>query len=404
MANNNILLVGLQYDSNLGDRAIFMCAKRMLADILSDLGLFDYEIREMDMTGRAEIGQNPVYKQARLPFTRKVVRKLGHVFHIFGTDAWAVSYRCRKAAVIQCDKFCDAHTKAIIFAGGGIIKYKYLNFHDYLVAIIGYAQKHHIPVMLSAAGVEGYDERNACCRRLKKALNSECVRAISTRDDIHTLTQLYCRKHSDIKTALAADPACSISRYYPIRVSEHERIIGLGVVRETLFTENGIYFDKSKMLRFWAELYHEINRNGYGCKLFCNGTKADYLFAEDLLAYMGIENKDGNVLAERPTSIEELTQTITGCSGIIAGRLHASVIAYSYGIPSVGLVWNEKQIMFGKAIGCENRFFRVDEFDPSKIVKVLLSSMDEGYDENARKEYCATTGTEIRRFLNDVLI
>ena len=50
--------------------------------------------------------------------------------------------------------------------------------------ILNISQSKNIPVMLSAVGVEGYDVGFKECLRLKKALNLDCVKTITTRDDI----------------------------------------------------------------------------------------------------------------------------------------------------------------------------------------------------------------------------
>ena len=80
---------------------------------------------------------------------------------------------------------------AIVFTGGGFIKYKTqgLNYIDEL--ILKTARRRDIPVMMNAVGVEGYSETDIRCQRLKKALNSDNVRVITTRDDIDTLNDHY---------------------------------------------------------------------------------------------------------------------------------------------------------------------------------------------------------------------
>lgn len=399
---NNIVLVGLQYDNNLGDQAIFRCTKQMLADCLQELHISDLEIREMDMTGRRGVEYNPTLAQIPFSFLRKIIRRAARVFHLKRLSAALISYECRQAALIQCGQLCDENTKAILFAGGGIIKFKYQNFHDYIASVIRYAEKRDISVMISAAGVEGFDAEDSACRRLKAALNSRCVKCITTRDDIQTLSEKYCCGNNAARTALVADPACSMSRFYPRERAGKKGVIGLGVVREGLFTDNGIAFDKESMLQFWSALFREIEKAGYGCKLFCNGAVSDQQFARELLRHMGMEEGVGTVLVKRPTTPEMLVDIITSFSGIVAGRLHASIIAYSYGVPSVGLVWNEKQVLFGKMIGCEDRFFRIDRFEPSSIVNALLSAIEEGYDETGRNDYCFSTKSEIRQFLESV--
>lgn len=41
--------------------------------------------------------------------------------------------------------------------------------------------------MMNGVGIEGYSETDIRCQRLKKAINQDCFKVITTRDDIDTL-------------------------------------------------------------------------------------------------------------------------------------------------------------------------------------------------------------------------
>ena len=400
---SNIVLAGLKHDSNLGDQVILLCVKHMLSDSFRELHITDVEIREMDLAGRVSIDYTPACAGRLILLMLKVIRKAADILHLKEFARLMRSHECRQGMEMQCKQICDENTNAIIFAGGGIIKFKGQDFSDQIDVITKFADDYKIPVMFSAVGIEGYDGANASCRKLQAALNRSCVRVITTRDDFRLLNDTYCKGNMNVRTALVADAACSLSRYFPSNQFKEKRIIGLGVAREGLFLDYGIKFNKESMLTFWESLIHEIEKRGYMWKLFSNGASSDQLFAEELLQHMGIQEELKHVLlAERPTSTQALAGIINRFSGVIVCRLHASIIAYSYGIPAVGLVWNEKQVMFGKAIGCEEHFFRVDRFEPGAIVETLLSAMEKGYDEKARAEYCRTTEAEIRGFLKGV--
>ena len=313
-------------------------------------------------------------------------------------------YESRQICYKVCRAHIDSNTMAVIFAGGGIIKYKYQFFHHYIDTITRYAEKIGVPVMISGAGVEGYDEKNTDCQLLKKALNRNCVKYITTRDDIDTLAHCFCTNKQII--AKVADPACSLSKVYLRRKNEHSsygiRRIGLGVVREGLFVDNGIDFNKQQMLDFWKELYESILEKGYQCKLFCNGARSDEAFALELLEYMRIEKrKHKEILCCRPTSVENLVDLILGFDAVITGRLHASIIAYAYDVPSLGLVWNAKQIMFGDAIGYPERFITKEDFNVENILSRLELSINQGYDQVNREKYCMSTSMYLERFLHE---
>ena len=74
--SKNIVLAGLQYDNNLGDQAIYMCAYKMLQCLLIDHGLCDIEIRKVDLTGRYAKNKNIINRPFR--YLKKLYRKLGY--------------------------------------------------------------------------------------------------------------------------------------------------------------------------------------------------------------------------------------------------------------------------------------------------------------------------------------
>ena len=154
------------------------------------------------------------------------------------------------------------------------------------------------------------------------------------------------------------------------------------------------------MLAFWSELFAEIEKRGFDCKLFGNGALSDQKFLEDLLKYMRISRKDWEKVAyRRPVSVEELVDTINSFDGIIAGRLHAAVIAYSYNVPAVELVWNNKQLMFGQAIGFPERFVPAGGSDVRHLVDLMERAIREGYNNEGREEYCRTTANFMKTFI-----
>jgi polysaccharide pyruvyl transferase WcaK-like protein len=207
-------------------------------------------------------------------------------------------------------------------------------------------------------------------------------------------------------TAQVADPACSLDKIYPVKRNSLIRkgVIGLNCVREQLFVEYGVPFHKTQMLKLWSRLFNRVVQSGYDCKLFCNGSPFDEQFCFDLLEYMSIPKENWkSVMERRPQSAGELANVIMSFDAIIACRLHASIIAYSYGIPGVALVWNNKQVMFGKIIGYPERFITKEQFNAQYIVNILENAIKQGYNEKNREQYCKTTSIAIDDFVKNIL-
>ena len=128
------------------------------------------------------------------------------------------------------------------------------------------------------------------------------------------------------------------------------------------------------------------------------------LFIDDLAEYMGLQDAEKKELIyERPTSVGRLARYINGFDAVITGRLHASIIAYSYAVPSVGLVWNDKQRMFGRIIGHPERFIETENFNPKTVIDAVETAIETGYDEEKRRAFTLTTSEFMDRFIRDYL-
>lgn len=267
------------------------------------------------------------------------------------------------------------HADLIIFAGGGIIKYKYEKFHIYVTNILKEAQTYNIPVLLNGVGVEDYNDEDERCRNLKDALNLDCVKTITIRDDFERMKQYYIT-NSDITLKAVYDPAVWLKQVYHIKKCKNTNRIGLGVVRHKIFSDNGIEaIDKDFLLEFWKEVILECERSGYEWQIFTNGLKSDEEFAIEVLEYAGYGEKIEKYKAPRLTEASELVRLISGYKAIIASRLHANIIAYTLGIPSVAPVWNDKLVFWGKKIGREECFIVPEDLEAHTTFAVLLNAM-----------------------------
>ncbi|KAI4448825.1 hypothetical protein C823_003352 [Eubacterium plexicaudatum ASF492] len=266
----------------------------------------------------------------------------------------------------------------IIFVGGGLIKYRQEDFHTYVPSILEFAAEHAIPVCFNCVGVEGYDASDARCLRLAETLNAGCVKVITVRDDLETLQRDYI-KSDCIAVSAAIDPAVFTSEVYGITRQTHSKVIGLGIVRHRIFEDYGItHITKEFQLEMWKGVAKELEARGYRWQFYVNGLRSDYDFAIELLQYMGRESEASVLLAPRPVESRELVALTASYAGVIACRMHANIIAYALGIPSVGLVWNDKMVFWGERIGCPERFLTSERFEPRQIVQCLEDSMGAG--------------------------
>ena len=311
--------------------------------------------------GDTVIADNTAYLlQRALPMTSRSRFAIQH-YNIFTEDYEMVS-----------------RADLIIFDGGGIIKYKREKFYYYISKILECAQGHDIPVYFCGVGVEGYNETDERCQMLKKALRYSCVKEISVRDDLKTLQTCYL-KGLDTPCCQVCDPAVYSGKVYGITKSNHSNSIGIGIVRYRIFEDHDLpQITKEFQLEMWRSLIVELEKRGYSWKLFVNGLKSDFEFAQEVLEYMGKSEEKQQYLVPRPTESRELVETIASFKGIVACRMHANIIAYSLGIPSVGLVWNDKLTFWGCSIGYPERFLTSEHFTGKEIADCLETSLQSG--------------------------
>ena len=75
----------------------------------------------------------------------------------------------------------------IVFGGAPLFNYIYQIFYERTAVALELAKEYDKPVVFSSIGIESYDEENEKCQRLKKTLNFDCVKQITTRDRLDFL-------------------------------------------------------------------------------------------------------------------------------------------------------------------------------------------------------------------------
>ena len=169
-----------------------------------------------------------------------------------GSRAEILSYDLRCGDVYRI-RFCDA----VVFAGGGLIKFRGECFLEYISEIVNEAQEHDIPVYFNSVGVEGYDDNDPTCQALKEVINLPCVKSISVRDDTELLKSSYLTRKQSVHSVI--DPAVWCRQTYTDIIPEKTGYVGIGIAREQLFCDYGhSELDGEYMLRFWRELIDKL--------------------------------------------------------------------------------------------------------------------------------------------------
>ncbi|HIF5877812.1 TPA: polysaccharide pyruvyl transferase family protein [Vibrio parahaemolyticus] len=377
MTAKKLVMVGYTHDTNLGDQVIADSAEYLIKKNIIDS---EFSVERFNLNYSNEFNG---FKRIKRKVINKILRRLS------SSSSFDYKVGCYKRD--YKNKFNDA--SAIVFAGGGMIKFKYQDCWAHISALVDTVANKPCPIFFNAVGVEGYDQSNYKCRLLKESLNHSAIKMVTTRDDLSLLNDGYI-ENGDIKTAQVADSAVFSSEVYGIQKKSRD-VVGLGLVRARIFKDNGIDLDRTQVIDLYASLISELEARGQSYQLFTNGLKSDVDILEDLETYLG---KQLNVI--EPQTPRELVELISTFKCTIAARLHACIISYSLTVPAVGLVWNNKVKMFGECIGYPERFFSHQDFDANEIIDRLTLSVAEGYEPNHYERYRETVNTSINKMIS----
>lgn len=287
---------------------------------------------------------------------------------------------------------------AIVFAGGGFLKFRTQGLNYYVEQIVKIAKKRNIPIMMNGVGIEGYDEHDIRCQRLKKAINNDCVKVITTRDDVDTLQKQYIF-NPNIKTARVGDPALWVPECYGVDrgVREGKKLIGVNVIRGRVYQAYGNSLSEFQLINFYKKLIGGIEERGWDWVLFSNGMAADQKFGKRLLSALGCT--DSGKLWNPPANTTEFLEQITSFRCVFGARLHACITSYALDIPVVGLIWSEKLQIFSEVIGKPDSFFTEDHLHIEQILDAMERAMETGYDPAIRERLRGLTNDYLKQFL-----
>jgi polysaccharide pyruvyl transferase WcaK-like protein len=379
-----IILAGLISDNNLGDKVIADCTEYLYKNETKNNSEINY--KWIDLVGLTVL-------QNKKPF---IIRKFNGALYHFKIKTGHIGIQNIVKSFENYFEPLIKNADLIVVVGGGLIKYKYQYFWAQISGLINAASKQNIPVVLNALGVEGYEENDLKCQYLKKSLNSTTVQTITTRDDIKTLKDFYLKNNTHCIPKLVADSAVFAAETYQVK-PVRSNIIGIGLIRGNIFTDNGLPFPKEKLAELYANLLTELDNQKINYQIFTNGLQVDLDLVEQIFSRIGKPVELKSILI--PKTPAELVQIISNFKGVIAARLHACIISYSLKIPCVGVVWNDKLSLFGNITGYADRFIEIKDFDANYIISQFQKAVDESYQIESLNRYKLT----IKESINEIL-
>lgn len=393
-----IAICGLVKSENLGEMFIARSLEHLIADGIEQAAPgTQIEFVEVDLLGRNDtIFEIPDARERRLrnyyQYSEKgqLTEKLFLDLQRRGRSAkskaaqnaisrarhliWKYGRNYRKRLASYFDLKLEG-VDYIVIDGAGLLEYSYNEYHWSLLLISEYAERHGLEVVYNAIGRAGaFDERDFGSTILKRAIRSSAVKYVSARDNVHEVQACAGPGHT---VKLLADSAFWMKEAYEIDTSVERTKIGIGLIRGNSLQGYGVAFGSKEWTALFAGIATELRARGYDFEFFTNGLPGDVTLGKRVLKKLRLPD---SYLVERPVDDVVLVDTINSYRAIITCRMHSSIAAFTMGVPSVILSWNDKVEKLMEIIGYPERAVKQKDFRPDYIVDLMEKSLSEGID------------------------
>ena len=115
--------------------------------------------------------------------------------------------------------------------------------------------------------------------------------------------------------------------------------------------------------------------------LFSNGASEDRALLHRVAAHpsLAASRASGHLsVPDHPETPRELSLLIGGCRAVVAHRLHACIVAHSYGRPTIGLSWDSKLGSFFHQMKRSAYILDTQDISPEEIAETLDRALTEG--------------------------
>ncbi|MBM1175446.1 polysaccharide pyruvyl transferase family protein [Microvirga arabica] len=391
----HILIFNVKFSPNLGDGIIAECLELTLANKIPGA-----IITSVDLAGRQEwaVTQSGRSRALQLRVLDSMPQWLRHA-----TVALAVSQRLYRVLPKWRKKIADADVA--IFGGGQLIQDTDLNFPLKLAAAARECYRAALPLAIYGVGAAKITSRSGA-HLLSNLLRSpaKIYAAARDRESVANLAALGCQ--SD----LCRDPGLLASVVWP-----HSRcrngskpLVGLCVTHPAVLRHHATSGNcevQVDVLDLYLQIISELNRNGFEVLCFTNGAMEDEIALAALSKLAGREHSAdrGVKFAKRPDKPQVLVERIANMDVVVAHRLHAAIIAYSYGVPAIGLRWDAKLDAFFHSIERSDYLADFNQTFVSTVVHFVHSALEAGIDRSAHDRIIDEADRGVERLAHAIM-
>lgn len=377
-----VVQFGLRFSPNVGDGIIADCLAHAIRKTVPGA-----RVEMLDLSGRGAFGQVVVRNRALalrvlgwLPpsLRRAVVRaRIGRMLDR-AEPGWA---RVVKGANLA------------ILGGGQILADADLNFPLKVARAVKVVKAARVPLVLHAVGVQGGWSSEG--RALFATLLGADLRQVGLRDEGSRRAWLAEIGGQGPAPVLTRDPGLLAAACYgPVQPTDR---VGICVTDPAILryhADAAVAGAGVAGVGFFRDLVQAVAAAGHRVTLFCNGAAEDRAALDAVIGDPAVAAMvlAGTVsLTPPPETPRDLALAIGGMRAVVAHRLHACIVAWSYGLPVVGLGWDRKVESFFASVGAATFFAGEAATTAAAVVQRLDAALAARPDPALRARVLAET-------------
>lgn len=382
-----IVQFGLPYSPNVGDGIISETLGHALRAAVPGL---DYS--SVDISGRAGFGAETVRNRSQalavlrgLPKRvrgRLVEARLGRMLDRVVPD-WTAALEGADLAVL---------------GGGQIFSDADLNFCTKVARVAQVTRAANVPLAICAAGVsQNWSGRGA---DLFGAVFGADLRLVGLRDAPSIAAWAAQTGGRGPEPVFMRDPGLLAAELYGDPSAPGD-VVGLGIAAPELLRYHAdTPVTGAEGIAFFANLAAELARRGHKVRLFCNGAAEDAAALAKVAAMPAVAAlvaEDRIEVVARPERPADLAAVLRDCGVVVAHRMHACIVAWSYRVPVVGLGWDRKVESFLTSVGDEDSFAGGDAAGVTAVADRAEARLATGIDAATHARVLEETRTGLAR-------
>lgn len=396
-STRGLVICTLRYSDNLGDGVIGDCLEYMIGRVEPGRTVY-----HLDMAGRQ--GFAPPGDGSTNGFKSVFYKTPDQLRFLLTLAAWPLIIRPKITAAwnaVVPKKDFD-----LVFGGGHMLTDIALNFPLKLSLVAKLAREAGARVALNAVGATSRWSGLATTL-FRKSLADPSVVYASVRDEDSFNSIRNNLPSVASKFEVTVDPGVWAADAYGVARNPQPDLsrltIGVGISHPAelaSYADDKGSFTQSSLLDYWLDLIGLLRSQGHDVTLFTNGSAEDEHFLRHIVGEMKRTRPDVTFsVAPRAATPADLVRTIAGFDGLIGHRLHANIVAFSLGIPTVCLVWDKKVLAFAELSG--RRKWCVDRsVSAADTVALMMDAMSVGVDEAHRNHLKSIAMSNVEKILH----